>query len=42
MKTNGAPLAAISIKNEPDINTAYESCRWTAAQFQTFFDARRH
>jgi glucuronoarabinoxylan endo-1,4-beta-xylanase len=37
MATNGAPLAAISIQNEPDITVTYESCDWTAAQFQTFF-----
>jgi glucuronoarabinoxylan endo-1,4-beta-xylanase len=36
MKTNGAPLAAISIQNEPDANVTYESCVWTPAQLQAF------
>ncbi len=38
MKTNRAALAAISVQNEPDITVTYESCSWTAAQFETFFD----
>ncbi|MGD0206552.1 MAG: YDG domain-containing protein [Verrucomicrobiota bacterium] len=37
MATNGAPLAAISVQNEPDATVNYESCSWTATQFQTFF-----
>jgi glucuronoarabinoxylan endo-1,4-beta-xylanase len=37
MATNGAPLAVISVQNEPDANVTYESCSWTATQFQTFF-----
>jgi glucuronoarabinoxylan endo-1,4-beta-xylanase len=36
MKTNGAPLAAISLQNEPDANVTYESCSWTPAQLQAF------
>jgi glucuronoarabinoxylan endo-1,4-beta-xylanase len=36
MATNGAPLAAISIQNEPDANVTYESCVWTPAQLQAF------
>jgi glucuronoarabinoxylan endo-1,4-beta-xylanase len=36
MATNGAPLAAISIQNEPDANVNYESCVWTPAQLQAF------
>jgi glucuronoarabinoxylan endo-1,4-beta-xylanase len=36
MKSNGAPLAAISIQNEPDANVTYESCVWTPAQLQAF------
>lgn len=36
MKTNGAPLAAISLQNEPDANVNYESCTWTPAQMQAF------
>ncbi|HTZ21940.1 MAG TPA: glycoside hydrolase family 30 beta sandwich domain-containing protein [Opitutaceae bacterium] len=39
MAANGAPLAVISVQNEPDANVTYESCYWTAAQFQTFFRA---
>jgi glucuronoarabinoxylan endo-1,4-beta-xylanase len=37
MASNGAPLAAISVQNEPDATVNYESCSWTATQFQTFF-----
>ena len=36
MKTNGAPLAAISLQNEPDANVNYESCSWTPAELQAF------
>ena len=36
MKTNGAPLAGISIQNEPDANVTYYSCSWTPAQLQDF------
>ena len=39
MANNGAPLAVISVQNEPDATVTYESCFWTAAQFQTFFRA---
>ena len=28
--TNGAPLYAISMQNEPDANVTYESCTWNA------------
>ncbi len=37
MKSNRAPLAAVSVQNEPDFLATYESCLWTATQFQTFF-----
>lgn len=36
MSTNGAPLYAISVQNEPDISVTYESCDWTPAQMLTF------
>lgn len=36
MASNGAPLAAISIQNEPDWEPSYEGCAWTPAQLQTF------
>ena len=36
MATNGAPLAAVSLQNEPDVTVTYESADWTPAQFQTF------
>jgi len=37
MASNGAPLKAISIQNEPDfVPTTYEGCGWTATQLQTF------
>lgn len=37
LKANGAPLAAVSVQNEPDFLATYESCIWTATRFQTFF-----
>jgi len=36
MKSNGAPLAAVSLQNEPDFLATYESCIWTATEFQAF------
>jgi glucuronoarabinoxylan endo-1,4-beta-xylanase len=37
MKTNhGVNLHAISIQNEPDLETNYESCLWSATQFHDF------
>lgn len=36
LRTNGAPLAAVSIQNEPDFSPDYESCRWNASEFQVF------
>jgi O-glycosyl hydrolase len=36
MSTNGAPLYAISIQNEPDYQVTYESCSFTSAQFIDF------
>lgn len=36
MSTNGAPLYALSIQNEPDIQVNYESCDWTAQEMTDF------
>jgi len=36
MRSNGVPLAAVSVQNEPDANVTYESCGWTPAQLQAF------
>jgi glucuronoarabinoxylan endo-1,4-beta-xylanase len=36
MDTNGAPLEAIGIQNEGDIEVTYESCDWTAVQVRDF------
>ena len=36
MAANNAPLAVISLQNEPDWAATYESCLWTAEQFRTF------
>ncbi len=36
MKSNGAPLTAISLQNEPDFLATYESCIWTPTEFQAF------
>jgi glucuronoarabinoxylan endo-1,4-beta-xylanase len=32
----GVNIYAISIQNEPDVSTTYESCLWTAQQFHDF------
>jgi glucuronoarabinoxylan endo-1,4-beta-xylanase len=36
MSSNGAPLYAISIQNEPDASVTYESCSWNASQLLNF------
>lgn len=36
LRINGAPLAAISIQNEPDFLPDYESCLWSSSQFRMF------
>ncbi|ULC60728.1 glucuronoxylanase [Flaviramulus sp. BrNp1-15] len=36
MNSNGAPLEAIGIQNEGDIQVGYESCDWTATQVRDF------
>jgi glucuronoarabinoxylan endo-1,4-beta-xylanase len=36
MATNGAPLYAVSLQNEPDANVTYESCYWNATHFLNF------
>jgi glucuronoarabinoxylan endo-1,4-beta-xylanase len=36
MAANGAPLAAISVQNEPDASVDYESASWNPTQLQTF------
>jgi glucuronoarabinoxylan endo-1,4-beta-xylanase len=36
MSSNGAPLYAISVQNEPDVTVDYESCYWNAAQMLAF------
>lgn len=36
MKSNGVPLYAISVQNEPDITVTYESCEWTPQQMASW------
>ncbi len=36
METNGAPLYAISVQNEPDISVSYESCDYSPTQMLNF------
>jgi glucuronoarabinoxylan endo-1,4-beta-xylanase len=36
MASNGAPLYAVSLQNEPDATVTYESCSWNATQFLNF------
>ena len=42
MSANGAPLHAVSIQNEPDVNVNYESCDWTADQMRDFLKNYGH
>ncbi|MET0412276.1 MAG: glycoside hydrolase family 30 beta sandwich domain-containing protein, partial [Polyangiaceae bacterium] len=36
MASDGVPIAAISLQNEPDIEVDYDSCDWTAEQIGDF------
>ena len=36
MAANSAPVDVVSLQNEADFAATYESCLWTAAQFDTF------
>lgn len=36
MASNGVPLHAISIQNEPDVQVTYESCDWNASEMLKF------
>jgi glucuronoarabinoxylan endo-1,4-beta-xylanase len=36
MADNGAPLYAISVQNEPDIQVTYESCDWTPQEIASW------
>ena len=36
MAENDAPLYAISVQNEPDVDVTYESCDWTASELTKF------
>lgn len=36
LSANDVPLYALGPQNEPDISTAYQSCKWTAQQFHDF------
>jgi len=36
MASNGVPLYAVSVQNEPDVSVTYESCYWNAAQMLRF------
>lgn len=36
MKDNGVKIDGISLQNEPDYTTNYQSCRWTSEQFVNF------
>lgn len=43
MRSEGVPLYAVSIQNEPDYHVDYESCDWTGQQFVNFLnEARRY
>ena len=36
MASNGAPVYAVSVQNEPDFNASYEGCLWNGTQFLNF------
>jgi glucuronoarabinoxylan endo-1,4-beta-xylanase len=36
MGSNGAPLYAVSVQNEPDWEPGYEGCAWTATEMRDF------
>jgi glucuronoarabinoxylan endo-1,4-beta-xylanase len=36
MSSNGVPLYAVSVQNEPDVTVTYESCDWNAAEMLRF------
>lgn len=36
LRSNGIPLYALSIQNEPDVQVTYESCDWTADEMLKF------
>ncbi len=36
MSTNGAPVYAISVQNEPNFKASYQSCLWNGTQFLNF------
>lgn len=36
LRSNGVPLYALSIQNEPDVQVTYESCDWTAEEMLKF------
>lgn len=36
MESNGVPLYAISVQNEPDVEVTYESCDWNAPEMLKF------
>ena len=36
MDNNGAPIYAVSVQNEPDIQVTYESCDWNGAEMIRF------
>jgi O-glycosyl hydrolase len=38
LASNGAPLYAISIQNEPDVQVNYESCDWSPEEMINFLD----
>ena len=40
MQTNGAPLYAISVQNEPDITVTYDSCSWNSTQLTNWIKAQ--
>jgi O-glycosyl hydrolase len=41
LASNGVPLYAISIQNEPDVYVPYESCQWSPYDFLNFLVATR-
>ncbi|MDR0303096.1 MAG: hypothetical protein LBI04_12395 [Treponema sp.] len=42
MYENGAPIYAVSIQNEPNFETTYDGCLWSASDMKNFFSQVGH
>lgn len=42
MAANGAPVYAVSVQNEPDLNPSYEGCQWSSTEMKDFLKNQGH